>query len=602
MLEFKQNPCGVTMKAAWKSIQSIEERLLFYIIAFSVAEVPRVHNIVKGVDDRSAGKGDNDFAQDFMRFVLAEKYISKNEKEILTMLYAEFVNLRDFITYEVKTAPGTNRFVKEVGLLKDFLATNNGEMLCDYISNLINSNDKLAHYQIAKDLCRPRVRPKKTKAGKEREILPQSKMKDLVLTNFIRRLSEKMGWEVAVKENYFDFYGFRKWKSAITGDKLLSKIASSGVLRDYSEGEVLAYMKRAENGTRDRLKRMVLNSKNEPRKPCYENAAKGILRFYEEKKTAQETLRQAKKEEEVTGVENYELMQKLKKEAKVNVGATCIKKLIQELYASEAVVVISYEMEITDEPIDFEIITKLEHIVERTNFNLNILPVIDVSGSMLHREKQSIPCPYFYACFMTTLALLKQEPSRRAFISFASRAKVITADKVINAGFDTSKPFTFNMNVIMRLCQGSGTFNGGTSASTIAPAIQDFLDSHWHSGVEYIKSCGALMFFSDGELNNQVTPSSSLDQLRYKLEDMGYEGISIIIEVSNFTNAPMKFHENIKCLHLPTFNADDIALICEGIDVKNLPTPYDQLLRLYDAPRYRVIKDNMQLALGILSD
>ena len=279
-------------------------------------------------------------------------------------------------------------------------------------------------------------------------------------TLFLIELSKLMGWEYEVKGTYANFKGYRAWRKQYN-QELESVLFSSKKIFDFTKDEFISWLDKLPSQARYRVRNRVLYKEQYPnQKQWFEEWEK-----FKEKKQEEERILTEKVRQGTASVEDKERLKKVKKEAKVNVGATNFKELYNEICSGK---------------VDS---LKLESFMNKVNLPYNSLVIIDDSGSMSG-------APFNFATFLASVCLVKNpDDDARNLLGFFSNSTIFKSyidsqatqvnsllrrnisQTIHEPLVDPKKSFLDNYLRIDRFCRA--TFrSGGTKINTIADALR----------------------------------------------------------------------------------------------------------------------------------
>lgn len=194
------------LNAAYQECDSKDSYKLFYTICFAIGDIKdRHHNIFNNI---SVDKGGHSNREGFNTFItwLWKKDKTQFIKFLQKNLFIEYNCFDSLILNRVKTK--NSKIVKIYNRLAD---AEYREVLANYFANIIKINEPgniRNRSLLAKFLSLPRI-------GKRRnhnKMLPQTIEVMNSKIEFLKLLSEKMGWEYIVSANYVNFKGYRQWR------------------------------------------------------------------------------------------------------------------------------------------------------------------------------------------------------------------------------------------------------------------------------------------------------------------------------------------------------------------------------------------------------
>lgn len=463
------------LNSAWNEVKdSKEKREMFYSILFSIGDITnRQHNLFKGKKVDGGGNAERE------SFFTILKWMWKNNKQ----QFIKFLNAQLFNEYTCFDMLFRNR-VKTKGsrVLETYSAFKDLEYrkaLLEYTYSVVNGTNPFNKLLIAKFLTIPRT---SVRQG-HKKMLPETRRIMMEKANFITDLSKMMGWETEY------FKGYREWRKQYNGD-LESVLFTTGKINEFTKDQFLSWFDKLPAQARFRVKNRILYSMctlplpdgkecstQNPKWAKFQPWLKKWEQFKEKKQQEQRILEEKIRQGQATDEDKIKL-QKVKKEAKVTIGATNF----NELYES-----------ILKKNVDK---LKLESFIQnKVNLPYNSLVIIDDSGSMSG-------APWEFAKFIASVCLVKNpDDDARNLIGFfssqchwhsfidvsSSRKNSILRTQIAPTSpkslVDPTLSFYDNYQRISKFCdavyQGGGTYlkTIPKSLSSIVAENPDFLDT-----------------------------------------------------------------------------------------------------------------------------
>lgn len=380
-LKLQQASTGIIseqfLNEAWSEVKnSKEKRELFFSILFSIGDVTnRQHNIFKGKKTDSGGNANRD------AFFTITQWLWK----INPSQFVKFMNASLFNEYSCFDVLFRNRVqTKGAKVLKVYSAFEDKqyvEALLDYTYKVINGTNPFNKLLIAKFLTIPRTSKRKD----HKRILTETHNIMEAKRDFIERLSSLMGWEIKFLK------GYRDWRKQYNGE-LESVMFATGKINEFKKDDFIDWFGKLPAQARFRVKNRILYSEKEIEHPdggkCsafkwakFQPWIKEWETYKEQKQQEQRILEEKVRQGQAT-VEDKAKLEKVKKEAKVTVGATNFNTLYTDILLGN---------------IDT---LKLESFMNKVNLPYNSLVIIDDSGSMKG-------APFRFACFIAACCLVK---------------------------------------------------------------------------------------------------------------------------------------------------------------------------------------------------
>lgn len=559
---------------------SKEKRELFFSLMFSMGDITaRQHNIFKGIKKDSGGNANR---EGFYMFVVwLYTYHAEQFKQFLFAgLFNEYNCFETLLRCRVQTNK-KGKVLNQYGMLFDIPKYRT--LLAEYLYKVINGTNPFNKHLVAKFLTLPRL----SKRSSHKSMLPATKKLMELKTLFLIELSKLMGWEYEVQGTYCNFKGYRAWRKDYN-QELESVLFSTKKIFEFDQSSFISWLDRLPAKARTRVYRRLFTSNTLHGGDKYDTLAAWFNIWQENKTKKQEEQRilEEKVRQGQASTEDKLKLEKVKKEAKVNVGATNFKTLYDDIKKGKV-----------DK-------LQLESFVQnKVNLPYNSLVIIDDSGSMGG-------APFNMATFIASVCLYKNpDDEARNLLGFFSNSTLFYSyidkqDSRPNALLrknvtaqlrtplvDPTKSFYDNYTAIRSFCNAVCR-NGGTYINTIAREIHRLsIDSP--ETLEAFKAYPIWTIISDGDWNNSHTAKASIEELFATCEKLlGFKPFIVAIDIQNGWNRIFNIHnfdgvENI--IYIP----DNLAQIeqfltnFKDIDVFDVYTP---LLSLYRSNRYELVR------------
>jgi hypothetical protein len=400
-----------------------------------------------------------------------------------------------------------------------------------------------------------------------------------------------MGWEYEVEGLYTNFKGYRKWRKEYNQD-LESVLFSTGKIVEFDKTSFIEWFDKLPAQARFRVKNRVLYSKDgEALK--YPKLAKWYEEWYnfKEKKQAEQRVLEEKVRQGQASEEDKVKLEKVKKQAKVTVGATNFKNLYEDICKGRV-----------DQ-------LKLESFIGKVNLPYNSLVIIDDSGSMRG-------APFNFATFIAAVCLCKNpdDDARNLLGFFNNRShwhscidattssspnsilRTTVAKKKLEPFVDPTKSFCYNFIDIQQFCRAVFQ-GGGTNISTIPEGLKTVCDSY-PEVLDALKSYPVWTIISDGEWNNLRSPEASINDFFRKCENyFGFRPYIVAIDIADGrwwnprpTDAE-RFSGIDNFMYIPS-NPAQIEQFLTNFKDMDIFDVYTPLLSLYRSNRYELIREN----------
>jgi len=569
---------------AWLECKSRKEfRELFFSILFCIGDITnRQHNIFGKKKVDGGGSANREVFYDVTAWLWAH-----NKEQFIKFLNAQLFN--EYSSFDVLFR---NRVqTKGNKVLKIYSAFADGayrQALLDYTYAVVNGSNPFNKLLIAKFLTIPRLSKRKG----HKKMLPETKQIMLEKAAFITDLSKMMGWDLEF------FKGYRDWRKQYNGD-LESVMFTTGKINEFTKDEFLSWFDKLPAQARFRVKNRILYSEKEVEHisggKCSEFKWKKFQpwlkeweQFKEQKQQEQRILEEKVRQGQASDEDKIKL-EKVKKEAKVTVGATNFKEIYDQ---------------IGTENLDK---LKVESFMNKVNLPYNSLTIIDSSGSMSGR-------PFLYAAFIAAVCLCKNpdDDGRNLIGMFDSHSiwygsidsqatsknsilRTTVAKTKAQPLVDPTKSFLHNYKVISNFLRDK--FHGGwTNISSIPeglhevclknPAIKDALQNY-----------PVWTIISDGEFNSMPSPESSMADFFRKCENyFGFRPYVVLMDICVGWRSPSslkadRFSGIDNMIYIPSNPAmiEQFLTNFKDMDVFDVYTP---LLSMYRSNRYEPVRKN----------
>lgn len=570
---------------AWFEVKGQKEcEEMFFSLLFSIGDVTnRQHNIFgkKKVDN-----GGNANRESFWIIFnwLKNKHFDQFIKFLNAGLFNEYTCFDFLFRSRIKT--DKSRHVLAVyDIFEDRLYR---QELIKYVYSIVKGNNIFNKHLVAKFLTLPRL----SKRSKHNSMLPETKkvMENKAL--FLIELSKECGWEYEVNGTYANFKGYREWRKQYNTE-LESVIFSTGKIKELTKDAFLAWFDKLPSGARFRVKNRILYStvNNAPKYLELQKWYAEWEKYKEQKQQEQRILEEKVRQGQATEADKIKL-QKVKKEAKVTVGATNFNELYKD---------------ICNGSIDK---LKLESFINKVNLPYNSLVIIDDSGSMKGE-------PFNFAKFIASVCLVKNpdDDGRNLLGMFNTNSywysyidatakstnsiirKTVTATTV-QPFVDPKKSFYDNYQRISRFCEAM-FHNGGTNISSIPEGLHKAC-IRYPEVMDALKAYPVWTIISDGEWNNLYSPEASMNDFMRKCEQyFGFRPFIIAMDIipknSWYSPAKLKadrFSGIDNMIYIPS-NPAQIEQFLTNFKDMDVYDVYMPLQSLHRSNRYSLVRENV---------
>lgn len=591
----KGNVNPTILNKAWEEAKvSKEKRELFYSLLFSIGDITaRQHNIFRGKQKDNGGFSHREAFRVILMWMI-DNHITQFSKFLFNHVITEYTTFDNLYAFRIQTMPKKARVQKIISLFN--VAEKNKavllEVLSEYAASIIKTGSDDQKRMLAKFLTRPRL----TKRKGHKKMLSATTSMMQAKAAFINMVSLKANLEVEQKEKYLDFKGYYEWRKAYIheGVTMLESYAfASGKVKELDQEQFYAWLEAMPAGARFRVRRRLLNKDNTPKSKWGENLPQWFLNWekFKETKQAEQRVLEEKVRQGAAEEKDVIKLEKVKKEAKVTVGAVNFQGIFGEIVMGQV-----------DE-------LKLQPFLDKINLPYNTLVWIDDSYSMqnnyMKAGKVNVSA-FDFATFMATIALAKNpEDTGRSLLGFFSNtarvASSITGvakrnNKLLNAPIQTVNlplynpelKFLDNLHNVKAFAQANLTGNGTNIAS-----IPDFL--HFWAGndpqkIEQLMEFPVWTIITDGNWNQMYSPEASMNDFMMRCERyFGFTPYIVAIDVS--MNAPdiNRFTGIANFMFVPPNPAaiEQYLVNFKDFDIADIYLP---LLSLYRSNRYELIR------------
>lgn len=556
-----------------------EHRQMFFSLLFSVGDITaRQHNIFKGVKKDSGGNANRE------GFYTIFEWLKTNHKE----QFVQFLNKGLFNEYTCFDVLFRSRVqTKGARVLKvyDIFADKwYQEKLAEYVYGVLNGTNPFNKMLVAKFLTIPRL----SKRAGHKQMLPETKRVMENKTAFLIKLSNLMGWEYSVKGACANFSGYRAWRKEYNGT-LESVLFSTGKIKEFDKTQFIEWLDKLPSQARFRVKNRVLYSKNKDTEVLkWSKLGEWYTAWekYKEEKQKEQRVLEEKIRQGQASTEDVEKLEKVKKQAKVNTGATNFNELYDQILRGN---------------VD---LLKLEAFIQnKVNLPYNSLVIIDDSGSMSGS-------PFNFASFLASVCLVKNPDddarnllgffgASTRFYSYIDKEVGNTSNsllrrqvgRIVHKPFvDPTKSFIENYQQINSFCRA--TFNGGwTDISSLITALKSVMSTS-NQLIDALKSYPVWTIISDGEWNNLSSPEASINDLLRKCEQaLGFRPYIVAIDVTRGVYVEADRFSGIdNFMYIPS-NPNLIEQFLTNFKDMDVFDVYTPLQSIYRSNRYELVRE-----------
>lgn len=562
-----------------------DKKALFYSIIFNIGDITnREHNIFRKNKVDGGGQAERENFYTCLNWMIKTDY-AQFVKFLNAGLFNEYTCFDHLFRNRISTVKNTTTINGQYHMLAN---PQYREDLANYVVSVINGNNPFNKTLIAKFLTLPRF----GKRSKHSRMLPETYkvMKDKA--DFLALLSQKMGWDYQLTPTYCRFDGYRTWRKQYNSD-LESVLFSTGKILEFDELEFKNWLNKLPSQARFRVKNRVTYSvKNKGSMDLkWPVLNKWFVEWEQYKASMQEEQRklEEKVRQGIAAVEDLEKLEKVKKEAKVTVGANNFKTIYED---------------ICDGKIDW---LKVESFLNKINLEYNNLVIVDESGSMTG-------APYNFATFLASIMLVKNPDDfgRNMLFTFSHGCRLHSAinleagDKPSNRFWGRcesrqipSQPFVIPEKSFKENYQRIDSYmraafeSGGTYPETIAT---------WFAGqfktnpdlIDELKNYPVITIISDGDFSNSLGAKRAiLDFQKIMEENVGFCPFIILMEVTgrSYTDA-RKFEgvDNFLWINSNPAQIEQVLVNFKDIDMMDV---YASLQSMFRSNRYAPVRENV---------
>jgi hypothetical protein len=568
----------------WAEVQdSKEKREMFFSLLFSIGDITaRNHNIFKNAKIDSGGNSQREAFHTVLKWLKRVHY-PQFKKFLFKRLFNEYVSMDAILRNRVKTK---NR---KGGVLDYYTGLSGSEEyvndLTDFAADIIKGKNPADKYFLAKFLTRPRV----GKRQKRKKLLQETRIVMREREKFLQILSDKAGLRYEKKENHIEFHGYFEWRQQYNGE-LESVLFSSGKIREFDKDGFLNWLEKLPSGARFRVRRRLMDGKD-VHKAKWGKMPEWFLDWEKAKETKQKEVRVLEEKIRQKGGasedEKVELA-KIKKEAKVTVGAVNFTDMMNEIITGRIDKI------------------KIQPFLDKIKLEYNTLVFVDDSGSMFQSRGYAFT-PFEFATFMATICLMKNpDDEGRSMIGlYSANARLYSTMSVRGKAANslmrptitqTSEPlivpedhFLDNLRRMREFVTAMKTGNS-TNISSIPQKIYEQVKDDL-TMKEMLQNFPVWTVISDGNFNNFGSAEASVNDFMMKCETyFGFRPFLIVIDVAKDSSARAEQFSGIpNFMFIPPNPAqiEQFLTNFKDIDIMDVYTPLQSLHR---SNRYELVR------------
>lgn len=562
-----------------------DKKALFYSIIFNIGDITnREHNIFRKNKVDGGGQAERENFYICLNWMIKTDY-AQFVKFLNAGLFNEYTCFDHLFRNRISTVKNSTTINGQYHMLAN---PQYREDLANYVVSVINGNNPFNKTLIAKFLTLPRF----GKRSGHSRMLPETYkvMKDKA--DFLALLSQKMGWDYQLTPTYCRFDGYRTWRKQYNSD-LESVLFSTGKILEFDELEFKNWLNKLPSQARFRVKNRVTYSVKDKGSMDlkWPNLNKWFAEWEQYKTSMQEEQRklEEKVRQGIAAVEDLEKLEKVKKEAKVTVGANNFKTIYED---------------ICDGKIDW---LKVESFLNKINLEYNNLVIVDESGSMTG-------APYNFATFLASIMLVKNPDDfgRNMLFTFSHGCRLHSAINLESDGMPSnrfwgrcesrqipSQPFvipekSFKENYKRIDSYMRAAFeSGGTYPETIATWFAQEFKSN-PDLIDELKNYPVITIISDGDFSNNIGAKKAiLDFQKIMEENIGFCPFIILMEVTwrSYTDA-RKFEgvDNFLWINSNPAQIEQVLVNFKDMDMMDV---YASLQSMFRSNRYAPVRENV---------
>lgn len=600
---------------AWKSCKTIEDKELFFSLFFAVGDITnRDHNIFSRTYTKEFKADNGGHAQRAIFRQMLNWLIATEPKAFYRMLplIPEYSVIENLFYYQLRTDrfKGTVKSVERINVDIDKIAK--------YIGFLIREEKLSQAEEILwqKFLTHPRLRTRQRR-NKDHKIVGRRALKPETIKrqefkfSLLAAISNEVGWEIIKYPNHVEFKGFNDWKKKYDEDILNlteSKMFATHKIKQLDKAMFFKWLDRQPSGANYRIRRRLMDKDDKDKGKwksnygfSFANAFKEWEKYKVENQKEARVL-EAKVKLGTATEKEVKKLEKVKKEAKVNVGGDTLYKCVCDLLKGN----------LTQTEADL----KIHSMLEKTKFEVPCLIISDQSGSM----GSDGGLPLKIARLLTTVALIKNPDPElgNMFLRFGTSCEVVTGrlkgeqkknrfmaatTTYVDELIVPEKTFIENLHTISQLISNT---QGGTRIDTVAQALKIWTEQdpqYKAERIEIISKYPVFVIVSDGEFNNSYSAAQSLNKFKNDmLQWFGWTGAVVVWDVSRKENQGNekadKFEGCDNVLHFSGFNIGIINTIFSNIHDIDIIDIYAPLLSMYRSNRYQPVREYVQKVYG----
>jgi hypothetical protein len=568
-----------TLDGAWREANTDEKKGVLLTVLFHVGDVTnRTHNIFGSKVDNGGNSQRETFRDVLIPFMWTKvSKMNLTQKRYFLKLITEYTVMDNILANRVQTVKKTNRVTRVINMIDVFGI----DTVADYCAHVIRKGTTFQKMCLAKFLTRPRF----SKRAGHKTMLPQTKAIMKTRTDLLKAVSDLTNLKYIEKDKYVDFVGYYNWRKEYNGT-LESVLFSTGKIKEMKRDEFFDFLQALPANARQRVKTRVLyKDKWAELKDWYTEWET----FKNDMQTEQRVLENKIADGEATAAD-IKRLDKVKKNAKVNVGAVSTTKLFNE---------------IVNGTVDK---LKVQPFLDKINLEYNTMVFMDDSGSMQGGWGDFGFTPAQFGAFIATICMMKNpDPMAQNLLGlFSNDTRMYTGMRTMNDApnallrgqtrrigrkplIDPERHFLDNL-ADMSQWMKSMCVNGWTNVSSIPDGLHAWVGGD-AKRLEEVQRYPVWTLISDGNFNNLGGAASSLNDFMRRCENyFKFRPFLILIDVAGNSSADIKTFSGIDGVMMIPPNPANIEMLLtnfKDMDVYDVYTPLETLSR---SKRYEPVR------------
>lgn len=571
---------------AWKEVSEDKERReMFFSLLFSIGDITaRQHNIF------SKNKTDNGGSAERTAFMVILTWLKENnytqyKRFLFSHLIAEYTTFDNLYATRIQTKRKTGVIVSIINMIG-----NNEEWmndLADYTASIIQGNNPVNKYFVAKFLTRPRL----SKRAGHKSIQPTTVAVMKVRQALIQKVSDRCGFHYETKGTHIEFRGYYEWRKQYIGD-MESVLFSSQKIKDFDKNEFLEWLEKLPASARHRVRCRLLDRNNQVKTTKWGELPQWFLHWeaFKSQKQAEQRQLEEKARQGLASEDDKAKLIEVKKDAKVTTGAVNFKELFTQIVLGSVDKV------------------KVQPFLDKIKLDYNTLVIMDDSGSMKGSYYSTPFSAYEFATFMATICLTKNpdDEARDLVGLFSNTCRLFNRITGLETGHNNSiwnkqvravnepliKPeahFLENLDRMRSFVRANMTGNG-TDISSIPRGIANSIAGNAEM-LEALMRYPVWTIITDGNWNNLSSPEASLNDMLRTCEGMlGFKPYIVAIDVGGGGSASAERFSGIDNFMYVQPNPVQIEQFLTNFKDMDIMDVYTPLQGLHRSNRYAPVR------------